>query len=140
MKGTVSIEKYQELQAEYAILKFELEQLKRLIFGAKSERFNETKTADEQLSLFGPTTNEEASKAEEKVETKTVKEHERKVPKKAAPQRNRLILPEHLERKEVVIQPNNLTDDMVKIGEERSEQLVYEPATLFVEVTVRPKY
>ena len=140
MKGTVSIEKYQELKAENAILKFELEQLKRLIFGAKSERFYGTEMADGQLSLFGQTNNEEASKTEEKIETQTVKEHERKVSKKATPQRERLTLPEHLERKEVVIEPDNLTDDMVRLGEERSEQLVYEPATLFVEVTIRPKY
>lgn len=140
IKGTVSIEKYQELQAKYAVLQFELEQLKRLIFGAKSERFYGTETAEGQLSLFGQTNNEEASKAQEKVETQTVKEHERKVSKKGTSQKERLILPDHLERKEVVIEPNNLTDDMVKIGEERSEQLVYEPATLFVEVTVRPKY
>ena len=140
MKETVSIEKHQELKAENATLKFELEQLKRLVFGAKSERFYGTETAEGQLSLFGQTNDEEASKAEEKIETQTVKEHERKVAEKAPKKRERFKLPEHLERKEIIIEPHCLTDDMVKIGEERSEQLVYEPAELYVGVTVRPKY
>ncbi|MEM6320848.1 MAG: IS66 family transposase [Bacteroidota bacterium] len=133
MQATVSIEEYQQLQAEYAALKFELEQLKRMIFGVKSERFYGQQVPVEQLNLFD--TEVEASP---EVDTQNIAAHERKVAPKKQPKR--VVLPEHLPRKETVIQPDNLTDELVKIGEERSEQLVYVPPTLYVEVTVRPKY
>jgi transposase len=150
MKETVSIEKYQKLEAEfaafkqqsqikYAALKFELDQLKRLIFGAKSERHYDKETDGDQLNLFKNKTETE-NKAEEtpQIQTKTIPAHQRKVVKKKKPAR--LVLPEHLVRKEIIIEPENLTDDMVKIGDERSEQLVYVPPTLHVQVIIRPKY
>ena len=133
MQPTVSIEEYQELQAKYDALEFELKQLKRMIFGAKSERFYGEQAPEEQLNLFAT----EVAESPE-VETKTIPAHERKIASPKKPKR--LVLPEHLPRKETIIEPANLTDQMVKIGEERSEQLVYVPPVLHVEVTVRPKY
>jgi len=135
MKGYVSIEIHEELRAKYAATEFRLQQLERMIFGAKSERFYGDAPPVEQLNLFKENTTQEPPGAP----TQTVEQHERKVSK---PQKKaaRLPLPEHLPREENIIQPQGVTDEMVKIGEERSEQLVYVPAQLHVKVTVRPKY
>ena len=51
-----------------------------------------------------------------------------------------MVLPEHLEREEQVIEPDVDTTDMIKIGEQRTETLAYSPAKLTVKVIVRPKY
>lgn len=135
MKGFVSIEIHEQLKADNAVLKFRLEQLECMLFGAKSERFYSDTPPVEQLNLFEENTVEEPPS----IPTQVVEQHERKVSKpKNKPAR--LPLPEHLPREENIIEPEGLTDDMVKIGEERSEQLVYVPAQLHVEVTVRPKY
>ena len=145
MKGYIEIEKYHALQAESQAtikalseqlesLKFQLEQLKRLVFGAKSERYIPDKP-DEQLSLF-----EAAAKAPAGEEKVSVPAHERK---KGKPKRKpaRLVLPEHLRREEHTIEPQGIDlSNMVRIGEERTEMLCYTPAELFVKVIVRPKY
>lgn len=141
MKGYIEIEKYAALEAQNKVLreqlesfKFQLEQLKRLVFGAKSERYIPDKP-DEQLSLFeGPA---KASAEEEKV---SVLPHERT---KGKPKNKpaRLVLPEHLRREEQTIEPQGVDlSNMVRIGEERTEMLCYTPAELFVKVIVRPKY
>ena len=137
MKKTVSIEEHQELQAKYNALAFELEQLKRMVFGAKSERFYGDLSPSEQLDLFDDNLREEPQ--QDALSTQIIKEHERKVEKKKK-KPVRLVLPKHLPRQEIIIEPEGLSEDMVKIGEQRSEQLVYVPPTLHVEVTVRPKY
>ena len=58
MKGYVEIGKYKALEAQNQALveqlesfKFQLDQLKRLVFGAKSERYIPD-SPEEQLSLF----------------------------------------------------------------------------------------
>ena len=47
---TIPLEGYELLKAEHAFLKTELAELKRLIFGSKSERF--IPTASQQTALF----------------------------------------------------------------------------------------
>lgn len=147
MKGTVSIEKHQKLEEKYRALEastaaqisqltFQLEELKRMVFGAKSERFVPSKNAA-QLDLFQTEKNMESPPVE--APRITIAEHER-VKTKPKKKPVRLVLPAHLERKEVVLEPELDTEGMVKIGEQRSEVLHYTPADLFVEVTVRPKY
>ena len=61
------------------------------------------------------------------------------------PKRNRGNLPAHLPRIEQFIEPEITTcacgcDDLVKIGEDRSERLDVIPAQFRVLVTIRPKY
>ncbi|MCB9302618.1 MAG: transposase [Lewinellaceae bacterium] len=145
MKGYIEIEKYRALQAESEAtikalseqlesFKFQLEQLKRMVFGAKSERYIPDKP-DEQLSLF-----EAAAKASAGKAKVSVPPHERtkgKPKKKPA----RLVLGGHLRREEQTIEPQGVDlSRMVRIGEERTEMLCYTPAELFVKVIVRPKY
>lgn len=69
-----------------------------------------------------------------------------KTPRKKAPaKRNKGNLPDHLERVEEVIEPENTLcpcgcGAMVKVGEDRTERLDVVPARFRVLVTVRPKY
>lgn len=138
MKGYVKIEKHQQLERDFAALqvnleqvKFQLEQLKRMVFGAKSERFIPDKNP-EQLSLFG------VKDKKEQVTTE-VPAHQRKVAKRKE-KPARLVLPSHLEREKIVLEPDADIRDMVKIGEEKTETLVYTPAKLKVKQVIRPKY
>lgn len=143
MEGYIKIEKYLKLEADFATYKlassqqiasltFQLAQLKRMLFGAKSERFI-PQINPEQLSLFGAQSKEEAPSPIE------VPAHQRTVTnRKEKPAR--LVLPAHLEREETILEPEVDTSDMVKIGEERTEVLVYSSAKLIVKVTIRPKY
>lgn len=52
----------------------------------------------------------------------------------------RKALPEALPRQVIVIELENKTDDMIRIGEEVTEKLAQVPAQLFVLRYVRPKY
>ncbi len=131
MQGYVTQAEYEELLARYQDLKFQLEQLKRLVFGAKSERYIPD-SPPEQLSIFDPPP--EASVKEEEI---IVPAHKRKKKKKKPA---RLKLPDHLKREEQFIEPDIDLSDMVRIGEERTEMLKYTPAELTVKVIVRPKY
>lgn len=114
-------------------LKEELSQLKRLIFGSKSERFVPD-VAPEQLSLGLAIEEQTVEVKKEKVEyTRT----------KASRQNNhkgRLPLPAHLPRVEHIIEPNESTEGMKKIGEEVTETLEYIPGKLLVNKYIRAKY
>ncbi len=104
-----------------------------MIYGAKSERYISNISPD-QLSLFG-----QIEQPPEQPATTHVPAHNRKKGKRKE-KPARLVLPEHLEREEQVIEPDIDTTDMVKIGEQRTETLAYRPAKLTVKVIVRPKY
>ena len=122
-----------DLKQENAHLKSELDRMKKLIFGSKKERF----TSEEnplQLSLFN--TGEEA-KMEIPASDKQRITYERKTPK-LHPGRNEI--PDHLPVQEVVIEPEEDTTGLVKIGEVRTETLEYTPASLVKKITIRPKY
>lgn len=113
-----------------ARIEHELAQLKRLVFGVKSERF-EGAAAAGQASLFGGDV-PAADVAPHASETVT-----RKVP---ARKPVRQALPSHLPREVVVIEPEEDTAGLRKIGEEVTETLDYRPAKLVVMRRVRPKY
>lgn len=126
------IKENQALKQEISLLKFQLEQLKKMLFGPKSERKQSAAVA-EQLRLF-----EDENPPEQREEKKTeVKSYER-VKRKAHPGRN--ALPEHLPEEVVVIEPEEDTTGMAKIGEERTEYVEYSPASLVKKVIIRPKY
>ena len=128
-----------EKDAKIAKLEAELSELKRLIFGYKSERFI-PENPPEQLSLeLGM----EAAKPEAPsvVEKEEHISYSRKKPTpKNANHPGRIPLPDHLPRKTIVIEPDVDTSQMVKIGEEVTEILEIRSAKLFVRRIVRPKY
>ena len=126
-----------KLTGDIEAIAFQNDQLRRMIFGSKRERFISTVDV-QQLSLeFEPKTAqiEEAVKAER--ETIRVA-YERKKTKKEHP--GRLALPSHLPVVETVIEPAEDTTDMVCIGKEITEELDYTPAKLHINRIIRPKY
>lgn len=120
------------LRSELEKFKFELAQLKRLIFGSKSERFVPSQPS-EQLSL-GFNLEEQPREAV----TEKITYTREKSPRKEKPVRQGL--PAHLPRKEIIIEPEGDLRGMRKIGEEVTEELEYEPGKLYVNRYVRPRY
>lgn len=129
----------EKLQTENAFLKQELAQLKKIIFGSRQERFVASDAVmPGQLSLNIQAEAVAAVKitdAKKITYTKLTKEI---TPAKLHPGRN--PLPEHLERREQIIEPAQDVTLLKKIGEEITEELEYEPGKLFVNKIVRPKY
>lgn len=135
----ISRREYNNLLADNQYLRFQLDELKRMLFGAKSERSKADKTGDGQLDLFagaqeGVDVGTAAPEAEATKETIT---YQREKPQKR-PVRSRL--PEHLRREEEVIEPQDIPQGAVKIGEAVTEILEYKPADVYVRVIIRPKY
>ena len=122
-----------ELKSKYITVSAELNELKRLIFGSKSERYVPSQ-ADDQLSLFDapPLEAEQPAPTTEEITYKR-KKTEKKKPKRQA-------LPAHLERIVEIIEPEVLGEGAQKIGEEIAEKYEYTQAILRVKETRRPKY
>ena len=129
---TISKEEFEALRSENAWLKHQLTELKRLIYGAKSERFV-TQNPD-QATLFDLPAEQPQEKATEEIT------YTRNKPQREKKQPLRLELPSHLERREEVIEPADIPADAKKIGEAVTEVLEYKPASAYVRRIVRPKY
>jgi len=123
-----------DLKAENLYLKQELAQLKRMIFGSKSERFIPGDPG--QLSLNLGIGQQEAPQTETEELTYTRKKS--KAEKKESPVR--LPLPSHLHREEHIIEPNEDITGAKKIGEVVTEILEYTPGKFYVEKYIRSKY
>jgi transposase len=118
-------------KSEIELLKFQLAELKRLIFGAKSERY--ISPDPNQLNLFDIPEEKAAEKPQEEITYTRNKPEEKKHPL-------RLELPSHLPRRPEIIEPENLPENAKKIGESITEILEYEPANIYVRQLIRPKY
>ncbi|MEI6684470.1 MAG: IS66 family transposase, partial [Bacteroidota bacterium] len=129
---TISKEEFEALKSENAWLKHQLAELKRLIYGAKSERF--VSQNPDQATLFDLPAEQLQEKATEEIT------YTRNKPQPEKKQPLRLELPSHLERREEVIEPADIPADAKKIGEAVTEVLEYEPASAYVRRIVRPKY
>lgn len=122
-------------QTEIAVLKSQLAELKRLIFGSRHERFVPAQSPD-QLSLGLQTEPESIGAEERKVQKITYT----RVTTEAKKHPQRLPLPAHLPRERVVIEPKEDVSGLKTIGEELTEELDYVPGKLFVRQYIRPKY
>lgn len=123
----------QELGNKIAILKHELEQIRRMMFGKSSERSKGLYYDNGQMNLFED--EPEADKPE--VKKVQVRSHD-KVKTRKNPKRN--ILPAHLPREIETILPEGIDEDeYVKIGEDITEVLVYTPGEFYVKRTIRPR-
>ena len=136
----VSIAEYEALKAENTQLKFRLEQLERVLFGSKSERFVSEQIPAEQLNMFAEVAAEQAVAELEEEPVKEIITYERNKPVAKKKHPGRTAIPEHFPVDEEVIEPEEDTTGMVKIGEERSEWVEYTPASLVKKVVIRPKY
>jgi transposase len=126
-------EENQQLKSQIQKLQNQTEQLIRIIYGKKSERY--APAIPGQTSLpFDITVSE---KPEVKKETII---YEREKPSGKSNHKGRLPLPDHLQRVDVNIAPKEDVTGLVKIGEEITEQLECEPGKLFVKRYRRAKY
>ncbi len=123
--------------ADIAALKFQNDQLLRMIFGSKRERFIPVMDARQLVLDFEPGTAEIEAAVETEREAVRI-EYERKKPKKA--HQGRMALPDHLPVVETVIEPAEDTTGMVCIGREVTDELNYTPAKLHINRIIRPKY
>ncbi|MEO7906098.1 MAG: IS66 family transposase [Saprospiraceae bacterium] len=124
-------EKYEaETTSRIQQLEHQLAQLHKMIFGSKRERFVSEENP-QQLSLFP------SEVLSETAVTKQHIEYDRKTPKKHP---GRTELPDHLPVEVVVIEPEEDTTGMKRIGEEITETLEYTPGSLVKKITIRPKY
>jgi transposase len=130
--NTVKTPTYKELQAENEFLKFELANLKKVLFGQKRERFIPEKTND-QLTFLGLPVSSAPLSEKEKITYTRNKRHQKKRP-------SRQLLPANLPRNEILIKPEEDLAGMKKIGEEITEELEYKPAEVYVNRFIRPKY
>jgi transposase len=122
-----------EREAENLYLKQELAQLKRMIFGSKSERHIGNDPGQLSLGL-----DVEAGTPPEK-ETEQITYTRNKTDNKKG-SAIRLALPSHLHREEHIIEPEEDITGARKIGEVVTEVLEYTPGKFYVERYVRPKY
>ena len=117
----------------------ELRNLRRMMFGRKSERFIAEDPSQLSLSFEGVQTLDE----EREVEAIKAKEAQLVIiPKKqkSGDKCERRVFAEHLERRDEVIEPDTIPDGSKRIGEEITELLEYKPGELYVRRLIRPKY
>ena len=130
---------YEQTQLRVIALEQQLQQLQKMIFGSKHERFIPTGTNDPQLSLGIQT---------ESIATGTVVNTQKisyikntiAVAQKPLNHPGRMNLPKHLRCEEIVIEPAEDSTGYKKIGEEVTEVLEYKPGELYVKRYIRFKY
>jgi len=128
----------EEQQVTIAMLQHRLNKLEKMIFGSRHERFV-APAATTQMSLD--------LKAEE-VATVTVTDSKKitytrtniAVEKKPLVHPGRGKLPDHFRREDIVIEPDNIPEGSIKIGELITEQLECTQGELFVKRFIRSKY
>jgi len=124
-------------------LTLELMHLRRMRFGARSEALSTEERDLFQDTLASDLAAAEAELAKKQAEAETTPEPQ--TPRPPRPRAGRQPLPDHLPRIEHRHEPESCTcgkcgNDLVKIGEDISEQLDVEPAKFFVHRHIRPQY
>jgi len=141
-----SVQRNTELHAakiKIQALTLELAHLRRMRFGASSETFSA-----EERDLFQDTLASDLAAAEAELARKQAEASattELQAPRAPRSRAGRQALPDHLPRIEHRHEPESCTcgkcgSDLVKIGEDISEQLDVEPAKFFVHRHIRPQY
>jgi len=123
-----------EKDLRISYLEQELAQLKRMIFGSKSERFIPDDPGQLSLGL-----DIEQQQESEQQETEDVA-YKRRKGKKKKEIPVRLPIPSHIRREEIVIEPAEDTTGAKRIGEEVTEVLEYIQGKFYVKRIIRPKY
>jgi len=132
-------ELYEQSQMRIIALEQQLQQLQKMIFGSRHERFVPEEQNHGQLSL---------NIAAEPVATASVIgtqkisyiRHTVSVEPKPLQHPGRMKLPENLRREEIIIEPAAETMGCKKMGEEITEVLEYQPGELYVKQYKRVKY
>jgi transposase len=128
------LKKLQDILEKFSSVKFELSQLKRLVFGSKRERF--VSGGDNgQMSLPFEV---KALPEETEPVTEKIAFTRRKVNRKN--HQGRLPLPDHLPVEEIFIEPEEDVTGLKCIGQEVTDELEYEAAILKIKRYIRNKY
>lgn len=141
LNEALSIQK-KELHDQITVLSAEVAQLRKMIFGVRTERFIAAPDATAKelqlaLDLSADTV------AQCKITSATTVEYVRtKVEIIAKPKAHpgRMKLPEHLRREVILLKPEGDVSGLRRIGEEVTEILDYIPAELYVKQYIRHKY
>jgi hypothetical protein len=121
------------LESKIAQLQFQVDQMNRLLYGSKRERFIKNEDENQMKLPFDVPEETQPEKQEETityVRTKT----------KRVNHPGRMAFPSHLPVEETVIEPEEDTTGMKCIGKEVTDQLELVPAKLFIKRFIRPKY
>jgi transposase len=142
MEHTASIDYrslYEQSQLRIIALEQQLQQLQKMIFGSRQERFVPANANSSQLSLniqAEPVAALSVSNAKKIAYTRTTAS----VEPTPLLHRGRMKLPESLRREEFIIEPLIDVSACKKMGEEITEVLEWKPGELFVKKYVRIKY
>lgn len=126
-------EENQQQKSEINRLRHQLEQLIRVVYGSRSEKYSSVDSSQMAIGFELPS----IPQTEKKIETIT---YEREKRSGENNHKGRLPIPEHLPRVEEVREPKEDVSGMKKIGEEITERLECEPGKLYVKKIIRPKY
>ena len=142
MQATPDIDyksRYEQSQLEILQLKQQLQQLQKMIFGSRHERFIPTDINTAQLSLDIEAESIATSSVTQAKKISYVRSTVA-IEQKPVEHPGRMKLPEHLRREEIIIEPAADIRDCKKMGEEITEVLEYEPGELYVKKYIRNKY
>lgn len=130
---------YDALQITVTGLQQQLDQLKKMIFGSRHERFIPEDKNNPQLSLGMQV---EATGTATVTATKQISYTRTNIAVEQKPLQHpgRMKLPESLRREQIVIEPAEDITACKKMGEEITEVLEYEPGELYVKQYKRVKY
>ncbi len=142
----ILLEENKKLRQQNEYLVQQLADIKRMVYGRKSEKVDPN-----QLKLFIDGARDEAEDItvdpdDETPDFEELPAHKKsKKRKKRGPHPGRAPLPDHLEREEIHLYPDDLDcphcdHQMKPAGEEISEELGLIPARFFVRRTIRHKY
>lgn len=130
---------YEQSQLRIVSLEQQLQQLQKMIFGSRQERFIPATANDPQLLLDIPA---ETVAAVSVTNAQKISYVRQGITVEARPvgHPGRMKLPESLRREEIIIEPNEDTSGCKKMGEEITEVLEYQPGELYVKQYRRIKY
>lgn len=116
-------------QAAILEMQSQMKMLNKMVFGARSERRAEVKAQKKSAKST-------AKKADQSPKKEAPKEQKKRKGSGAA----RQPLPDHLVRKDVILEPQEEVSQLQGIGQEVCEKLAYKPGELYVIRYIRPKY
>lgn len=128
-----------DLQLQVQELSRQLDQLKKMIFGSKQERFIPADPSSPQLTL-GIQSEPVATTMVTSSKPVSYIRHNVTIDTKPVQHPGRMKLPESLRREVILIKPAVDTTGCKKIGEEITEVLEYQPGELYVKQYKRAKY
>lgn len=134
--STIALLRRENEEKDFQILKLktELAQIRRLIFGSKSERFVPSVPAEQTALELNA---EQMAPPPAEKETIT---YQRTKNKSQKPHPGRLPIPSHIPRIEIEVRPTEDVTGLKTIGEEITEELEYKPGSFYVNKYIRKKY